>query len=154
MNKTKSNKSLTTLERNKEKLIEALKSAEIERVTVNYGGSGDNGSVDDPKFFARGDIPIDSDDSMLEGLKIHEVEIPQNPKWDNGKWVPQDYKLETLSLSEAVNQLCCDTLDEVRGGWENDNGAEGTFEILVGENKIFWEHTYFYQESNTETLEL
>ena len=40
-------------------------------------------------------------------------------------------------------------LDSEHAGWENNDGAEGTFTWDIATNELKLEHTEFYTESNT-----
>jgi hypothetical protein len=44
-------------------------------------------------------------------------------------------------------------LEDAHGGWENEDGAQGTFTLNIGARMLEHEHTNFYTESDTETDE-
>lgn len=119
--------------RNKEIIFAALAQIGIERVTVGYDGSGDSGQIDSIEAWDAADqkIPLPS---------IRKVQLAsENP----GRPV------EDIGLEAAVEQLAWDYLYDNHCGWENNDGAFGTFEFLVPDRLITLEHNERYTDYHT-----
>ena len=122
--------------RNKAILFAALAEAGIHRVTVDYDGSGDSGQIENVEAW-------DADDERIpfpSGVKIQLVS--ENP----------DHPLPEQNLEAAVEHLCWDYL-EVHYGWENNDGAFGTFVFDVPAQLVTLEHNERYTELNTTSHE-
>ena len=122
--------------RNKAIVFAALAAAGIHRVTVGYDGSGDSGQIEDVEAWDTGNerIPFPSD------VKIQLAS--ENP----------DHPLTEQNLEAAVETLAWDYL-EIYYGWENNDGAFGTFVFNVADRSITLEHNERYTEVNTTSHE-
>ena len=122
--------------RNKAILFAALAAAGIHRVTVGYDGSGDSGQIEDVEAWDAGNesIPFPAD---------RKIQLASdNP----------DHPLPEQNLEAAVEHLCWDCL-EIHCGWENNDGAFGTFVFDVPAGTVALEHNERYTEVNTSTHE-
>ena len=122
--------------RNKAIVFAALAEAGIHRVTIEYDGSGDSGQIEDVAAWnaANERIPFPSD------RKITLVsENPVDP-------------LPEQNFEAAVEHLCWDYL-EIYYGWENNDGAFGTFVFDVAARTVTLEHNERYTEVNTTSHE-
>ena len=88
----------------------------VDTVTINYGGYGDSGTLEDPLAF-QNDKP---------------VELPS--------------KLNDLLLEFAESYL--------PGGWENNDGACGTFVLNIKERRFFREHCWRHTEYESDEEEI
>jgi hypothetical protein len=90
-------------------------------VQVEFDGVGDSGQIDG--------ITAYQDSSIVElpsaPLTIHQVHFGT-----------ADPSTASLPLHEAIEVLCYDCLEQVHGGWENNDGAYGTFTFDVSERTI------------------
>ena len=122
--------------RNKAILFAALAEAGIHKVTVDYDGSGDSGQIESIEAWDAGNekIPFPSE------VKIQLIS-------GNG-----DHPLSEQSLEAAVETLAWDYL-EIHYGWENNDGAFGTFVFDVSDRSITLEHNERYTEVNTTSHE-
>jgi hypothetical protein len=122
--------------RNKTIVFAALAKAGIHKVTVDYDGSGDSGQIESVDAWDAGNerIPLPSDPRIRLA--------PDNP----------DHPLTPLNLEAAVETLAWDYL-EIYYGWENNDGAFGTFVIDVPTRTVTLEHNERYTEVNTSTHE-
>jgi hypothetical protein len=122
--------------RNKAIVFAALAEAGIHKVTVDYDGSGDSGQIESVEAWDAGNerIPLPSD----PGIRL----APDNP----------DHPLMPLNLEAAVETLAWDYL-EIYNGWENNDGAFGTFVFDVPARTVTLEHNERYTEVNTSTHE-
>lgn len=106
------------------------------RVTVEYDGSGDSGQIDDVSAWNAGDEII----SFPSDRKI--TLLSENP----------DHPLAEQSFEAAVETLAWDYL-EIYSGWENNDGAFGTFVFDVPARTVTLEHNERYTEVNTTSHE-
>jgi hypothetical protein len=122
--------------RNKALVFAALAEAGIHRVTVDYDGCGDSGQIENVEAWDAADerIPFPADPK---------IELaPDNPL--------QPHAAENLEA--AVETLAWDYL-EIHWGWENNDGAFGTFVFDVPACTITLEHNERYTEVNTTSHE-
>lgn len=106
---------------NKASLFALLASAGITLVTVTFDGCGDSGQIEDIASF-RGDEPADLPAGTIELLAL---------SYDTGQPVAN-----TLSVSEAIEEIAYDLLGQKHCGWENNDGAYGEFNFHVAEGRI------------------
>ena len=121
--------------RNKEMIFAALAEAGIHGVTVGYDGYSDSGQIDD----------IEGWSSSPEKLPL-----PSNRKVQLPSPIEGNPPVE-MTLQEAIETLVYDYLEETHYGWENDEGAYGTFVFSVSTRTITLEHNDRYIEVNTST---
>ena len=108
-------------EASKKAVFDALETAGISLVTVNFDGESDSGQIDNVNAFKE-DKPV----------QIPAVAVTvQHVGWNSSK--PAAVQ---ASLPEAVEQLCYDSLGQEQDGWENDGGAYGEFTFQVAERTI------------------
>jgi hypothetical protein len=122
--------------RNKAIVFAALTEAGIHRVTVDYDGSGDSGQIENVEAW-------DADNDRIpfpSGVKIQLAS--ENPA----------YPLSEQNLEAAVETLAWDYL-EIYFGWENNDGAFGTFVFDVPARTVTLEHNERYTEVNTTSHE-
>jgi hypothetical protein len=122
-----------TRARNKEIIFAALAEAGIHSVTVGYDGYSDSGQIDD-----------------IEGWSAtpEKIPLPSNRKVQLPSPIEDDPPVE-MTLQEAIETLVYDYLDETHYGWENDEGAYGTFVFAVPERTVTLQHNDRYIEVNT-----
>jgi hypothetical protein len=115
--------------RNKTILVAALAEAGIHRVIVDYDGSGDSGQIENvgASNIADERMPFPSEARIQLGS-----ESPDRP--------PSETNLES-----AIENLAWDCLESSIGwGWENNDGAFGTFVFDVPGGLITLEHSERY----------
>jgi hypothetical protein len=106
---------------NKAALFDALASAGITTVVVEFDGGGDSGQVE--SIEARiGEDPVDLPDAKIE--------IAQ------ALWGSPNIERSAFSMRDAIEQIAYDFLEETHYGWENNDGAYGEFTIDVAERLI------------------
>lgn len=125
-----------TRARNKTIVFAALAEAGIHKVTVEYDGSGDSGQIEDVAAWNAGN---------------ERMPFPSNPKIQLVSENP-DYLLPEQSFEEAVEHLCWDYL-EIYYGWENNDGAFGTFVFDVPARTVTLEHNERFTDVNTTSHE-
>ena len=117
---------------NKTALFDALAQAGITSVLVRFNGEGDEGQIEEIDAVC-GEAPAE--------LPSREIEIAE-PVWGS-----TEIRRTTLSVSDAIEALAFNLLEETHGGWENGDGAYGDFTFDVAERTI----TLAYNERRVET---
>jgi hypothetical protein len=118
---------------NKPIVFDALAAAGLTLVEVEFDGEGDNGQIEGIYAYA-GDARVELPESSLT---LHEA--AQNKG---------DPRTTTVSLHDAIETLCYDYLSQTHGGWENNDGAHGTFEFNVGERSIHLDFNERFTDTN------
>jgi hypothetical protein len=108
-------------ELNKAVVFDALAAVVLTRITVEFDGEGDSGQINEVTAYA-GESPAKV---PLTSLILHEA--TQNP--DNSTSTK-------TSLPSAIEDLCYGYLSQCHGGWQNNDGAYGTFEFDVSKRSI------------------
>jgi hypothetical protein len=126
-----------TRTRNKNLIFDALAEIGIHRVTIDYDGSGDSGQIEG----------IEAWDAANE-----KIPLPSSRKVQLASENP-DQPVGNLGLEAAVEELAWDYLYDNHSGWENNDGAFGTFVFNVPGRTITLEHNERYTELNTSTHE-
>jgi hypothetical protein len=126
-----------TRARNKNLVFAALAEAGIQTLTVGFDGYGDSGQIDDIEAWNTG---------------TDQVPLPSSRKLHLVSATPGDPPFE-ITLQEAIETLAYDYLDETHYGWENNDGAFGTFVFDVPARTIALEHNERYTEVNTTSHE-
>ena len=106
---------------NKPIVFDALAAANVTRVTVNFDGEGDSGQINTITAYTAGDVPAD----------VPETELILHRATQN----ESDRTVE-VTLLNAIETLCYDYLSQCHDGWENNDGAYGTFEFDVAKRSI------------------
>ena len=118
---------------NKTALFDALAAAGITTVIVNFDGYGDSGQLE--RIEARtadGDCP----------LPAIEVEIA------SANWASASILREPKPITEAIETLVYDVLNQNHGGWENNDGAYGDFTFDVAQRTITLDYNERHMESD------
>jgi hypothetical protein len=118
-------------------IFAALAEAGIHKVSVEFDGSGDSGQIEDILAWnAAGDtVPLPSDRKVQLASPM-----PGNPPVE-------------MTFQDAIETLAYDYLEETHCGWENNDGAFGTFVFDVPDRTITLEHNERYTEVSTSTHE-
>lgn len=138
MNETNSTQSADSAneprDQNKAIIFAALAAAGIHRVTVGYDGSGDSGQIDAIEAW-------DADDQRIP--------LPLEPKLPSAN--PR--QTSEKNLESAVEDLAWDYLEQLYSGWENNDGACGTFVFDVLKRTVTLEHNERFTDVNVFTHE-
>jgi hypothetical protein len=123
--------------RNKEIVFTALANAGIHRVTVDYDGSGDSGQIENVEAWSAANerMPFPSE-SRIQLVS------------ENSDHLSVEHNLEA-----AVESVAWDYLDDLYYGWENNDGAFGTFVFDVPGRSVTLDHNERYTELNTTSHE-
>ena len=118
---------------NKRVLFETLAAHGVAAVIVQFDGCGDSGQIEDMEVQGAdrpAELPSDS-------IEIADV------SWDDLKILPK-----TMCVREVVEHLVYDFLRETHCGWEDNEGAYGTFTFDVGKRTILLEFNERHMESD------
>lgn len=129
----------------KDLLFDLFKKNKIKSVTVNFDGSGDSGQIDYIGINGKMDHPL---------LKQELVgTIRSNGRRFNGTtFVP--IIEEAKNVEEVIESVCYETLETVASGWENNDGASGTFMFDMKNRKIHLEFNQRYTEVETTEYDI
>ena len=123
--------------RNKAMVFAALAETGIHSITVDYDGSGDSGQIENIEAWTadtkRLPFPIEP------RIRL-ESENPERP-------------CDEQNLEAAVESVAGDYLYDLYSGWENNDGAFGTFVFDVPSRTVTLEHNERYTEYNTTSHE-
>jgi hypothetical protein len=103
-------------ELNKAVVFGALAAAGLTHVTVEFDGEGDSGQINEITTYA-GEVPAELPSTALT---LHQAS-------HNGS----DLRTAEATLRDVIETLCYDYLTQSHDGWENNDGAYGTFEFDV-----------------------
>jgi hypothetical protein len=106
-------------------------------VTVDYDGCGDSGQIEEIAAFdaGRNALPLPA---------THTLQLVSS--------APGNPPVET-TLQEAIETLAYGYLEDTHSGWENNDGACGTFVFHVADRLITLEHNERYTEVDLSTYE-
>lgn len=124
---------------NKQALFDALVAAGITQVIVTFDGYGDSGQVEDITASAGdADVPLVEADVA--------VACPT--------WGCAHVETRRMTLAAALEHLVYDCLAEAHPGWENSDGAFGSFTFDVAARTITLDHNdrYVAVESSSQTF--
>lgn len=116
-------------ERNKTALFDALRAAGIGKVVVSFDGYGDSGQIESLEAMAGDEVVALPSDAVDIGITI---------------WGQAEGEMRSMSLREAIEQLCYNCLEETHSGWENSDGAYGDFLFDVVERTITLDYNERY----------
>jgi len=122
----------TAREANKAVLFNALAEAGITKVVVHFDGYGDSGQIEDIAALA-GEADAAIPPTAIEIIR---------PRWGGS-----EPDADSCSLSDAIEALSYDALEETHGGWENNEGAYGDFTFDVAERTITLDYNERYETS-------
>lgn len=132
---------------NKNNILTALRAAGVKECTIRYSGSGDSGNLEEPDFGAGVPFEFTSSHSSADDVKIEQrnVTIGYDISGERLSWTTfaRTYKVsepKTVGLREAIENLCYAKLEDSQGGWEINDGSQGSFVIDVEAGTIEWHH--------------
>ncbi len=124
---------------NKNTVFDALAVAGVDRVTASFDGEGDSGQIEDVIAY-KGNEPTE-----LPGgsVTIHSAGFGSEAN-----------TTEAVSLSYAIEKLCYGYLEQYQGGWENNDGAFGSFAFDVSQRTIELEFNGRFTDVATHNYDL
>jgi hypothetical protein len=121
---------------NKAAVFDALTTAGISEVIVEFDGGGDQGQIESVSAYAG--------DTVVECVVTH-IAIYKASHDENKPLTAVDGP-----LPEAIEVLCYAFLDQEYFGWENNDGACGEFRFNVATSTIQFEINQRYTAIETE----
>jgi len=116
---------------NQAAIFDALTSAGVVTLVVNFDGYGDSGQIE--SLDARGP----EGEIVMPDTSV----IYASPSYgDDAAAVVH----RTIKLAEAIETLCYDLLRQTHAGWENNDGAFGDFVFDVAARTISLDHNDRY----------
>jgi hypothetical protein len=146
---TKTNSSpQTPSEVSKRQIYAKLAKLGIASVHIGYDGCGDSGCIESLKAYG----PDDKEMQLPERAVAIDLVDAQ---WDTtaGGIVRTNVRRK-VPLKEAVENWCYDLLEQHFGGWEINEGSQGTIELDVAKKIATFEHDENVMTTNTHTLEV
>jgi len=136
------------INQNKLRILKCLKTkTNVKTVEVTYSGSGDSGAIEQAGF-------LDLDNNEVKSTELCNVKVKYKSIINSWKCYGDencDVSVKELerNITEAIDDFCWQILETTRGGWELNDGAEGSFNINVDNGTITLSHTEFYTDSNS-----
>jgi len=106
---------------NKAAVFDTLAAAAITHLIVSFDGEGDSGQIESIEA-KKGDDIVDMPGVQIEIHPAH--------------WGMTEPQRSVVTISDAVEQLAYDCLEEKHGGWENNEGAYGEFTFDVAQRTV------------------
>jgi hypothetical protein len=157
-------------EEDREKILAKLKDLGVNRVVVEYNGSGDSGDIHGISAFGKSKKPKakakaaqDEDHAPIKSTPASEVDIKnemievmvEEGVWDRASQkVNETAELKSIKLYDAVERLACATLERNGIDWYNNEGGFGNIIIDIKTGKIKTEHNARIESSEYEEHEL
>jgi hypothetical protein len=102
-------------------LMTLLKVLGGRKVRVDFDGSGDSGTIENPELFDQEDNHIDLNNATLDWYQTASEVDPLTNKWRTiEKPVPN------MPVTEVLKSICEDALEEEGLDWYNNEGGYGT----------------------------
>lgn len=116
---------------NKTALFAVLSAASITSVDVSFDGYGDSGQIESI------DAKADGTDAPLPDATVTLTIIG---------WRDTEHTERTMSVREAIEHFAYDCLAQTHGGWENNQGAFGTFLFDVADQSITLDYNQRFED--------
>jgi len=116
---------------NKAALFSVLSAAGITSVDVSFDGYGDSGQIE--SIDAKADTAV----ILLPDATVTLIIIG---------WQDTDPTERTMPIHEAIEHFAFDCLAQTHGGWENNEGAFGTFLFDVADQSITLDYNQRFED--------
>ncbi len=124
---------------NLQRVLPVLRALDIESVEVCFDGSGDSGSIDGVYFQPEPD----------EQVMVEIVRRQRHFDHQQRRWIVTENSVN-LALSEAIEEIAYDWLEETGVDWYNGEGGYGEMMIDVGDGQVTMEVNQRMIETSTE----
>jgi hypothetical protein len=107
---------------NKRVIFDALVAAGIQLVVADFDGYGDEGHLEEAVGFdaENKEVPLPSTPITVQRVELHSSTIVQT----------------SSTVAEFIRSLASDLLEKTHGGWEDGEGAHGTFSFDLEDRSI------------------
>ena len=119
---------------NKAVLFDALASAEIAVVTIDFDGYGDSGSFEEATAFTEDNTEI--------AMPVCDISI-KSVIFESGV-----IEEKTTTPRDFLEELASDFLEETHSGWEDGEGAYGQFRFSLADRTITLEYNERYVDAH------
>lgn len=116
---------------NKAALFSVLSAAGITSIDVSFDGYGDSGQIESI------DAKADQADTSLPEATVNLTLIG---------WRDTDPTERTMPIRQAIEHFAYDCLAQTHGGWENNEGAFGTFVFDVADQSITLDYNQRFED--------
>jgi hypothetical protein len=123
--------------------VDFLKTKGVARITMNYNGYGDSGSIDDIGFIEQPrkiDAPGQAhpESALLRAHQLSGVSAAENShQWQN----------EKPTVEEVIEDYAYRLLAERHPGWEINDGATGDMCVHLKDGTVTHSHGEHYQHT-------
>jgi hypothetical protein len=125
--------------RNKAAVMAALAAAGITSVTVAFDGYGDDGQIE--SIVAQsGELTVQLPDGF-----VAIVGSEDEGTISSGEEASESHG--DTPLTEAIESLCYEYLEEAHSGWEVNDGAYGTFVFTVADGSVVLDFNLRFSDS-------
>ena len=130
---------------NKDKIVELHDSINFrvhnfDKVVVHYAGSGDSGAIEDMDFYLN-DKEVFSNFCGYSSDK-EQISFPSDSKFDETEKAEIRGSKIVRNFITYLEDMVYDMLEERHGGWEINDGQEGTFTFTFKNNSMQINHDY------------
>ncbi len=134
-----SSASLDAIHANRQPLLVALAALNITEVSIRYEGGGDSGDVMEILVKPEEKLPLLTTEQVLFHTVLTEYRDGHS-----------QYQLSesSMSIDDALRDFTLTWVDAHHGGWENNEGGDGTITIHVAESRFQLAHSECYVERN------
>lgn len=119
----------------------------VESFIVPFDGGGDSGQVEESEEFKPQRKKVLEAAQALLKEKVQGAKVSDGTRWNPGGGTETIWK-ENPTLNEMIDAICYDTLENVAGGWEINEGSYGTFYFDVKKRKVNFDFNERIIESN------
>lgn len=108
----------------------------VESFVVTFDGGGDSGQVESPCEFKPAKVGKKAEkllEEVVEGAKVSD-----GVRWNPGGGNETIWK-ENPTLNGMIESICYEALEDSNGGWEINEGSEGTFLFDVKKRKVHFD---------------
>ena len=136
------------IRQNQRTLIAALTTGTAMVAQIEYGGSGDSGSVHNVCITTGDGSPFDDQVAI-------DVLVREN-RFVDGTWHYATV-VQSTTLRQALEDFAEQALEALPGGWENNEGADGEVVFVLdksGAASVRVEHNAYFTESDHTKTEL
>lgn len=124
-----------TFEANKDIVFDLLGGVGVKSFIVTFSGGGDDGQVEGvSEIEPKSKKVLESANALLDE-SVSGSKISGGERWHPNGITEILWKSDP-TLREMIDSLCYDSLAKKHGGWEINDGSEGTFYFDVEERKL------------------
>lgn len=123
-------------------MFEMLKAFGASEIRISFDGAGDSGSIESCDVY-------DGSTHMKPNFFVDYTEI--SSRYVDGRWEREE-KTVSKPVSEALEMVCYDMLEETGIDWYNNDGGFGELYINLDKGDVNLEVNTRYTEYNTDSF--